>query len=169
MSKTDKRSLGALLLHGGDWHGIRVMGLGERLAVIGISAAVALSLNAAYFLCRSEVRRDPGRCDGDDDRRDRCGENRVEALQEPAAHAARPFVEGGVAGGREALADEDGLVVPEGIGLPADEQPAPLKLNGGDGVRPAELHVPAGVADCREDSVSTSFHAEDSTTRSNKP
>ena len=56
------------------------------------------------------------------------------------------------------------LVVPAGIGLPADEQPAPLKLNGGDGVRPAELHVPAGVADSREDSVSTSFHAEDSST-----
>lgn len=166
MSKTDKRSLGALLLHGGDWHGIRVMGLGERLAVIGVSAVTTLlCLYAArYFLCRGEMRSDPGRRDGDDNRRDGGCENRVEALQEPAAHAARPFVEGGVAGGREALADEDGLVVPEGIGLPADEQPAPLKLNGGDGVRPAELHVPAGVADCREDSVSTSFHAEDSST-----
>ena len=166
MSKTDKRSLGALLLHGGDWRGIRVMGLGERLAVIGVSAATALcvAVPASHFLCRGEMRRDPGRRDGDDNRRDGGRENRVEALQEPAPHAALPFIEGGVAGGREALADEDGLVVPEGIGLPADEQPAPLKLNGGDGFRPAELNVPVGVADCREDSVSTSFHAEDSST-----
>lgn len=184
MTDPNRKSLGALLLHGGDWHGIRVMGLGERLAVIGVSAAVAIPTalwlapkfaehafrHAAGDLpCRSEVRSDPGRHDGNDNRRYRRGENRVEALQEPPTNAARPLVEGGVAGGREALAGEDGLVVPEGIGLPADKQPAPLKLNGGDGVRPAELHVPAGVADCREDSVSTSFHAEDSSTRSNKP
>ena len=81
-----------------------------------------------------------------------------------ATETALPFVEGGVAGGREALADEDGLVVPEGIGLPADEQPAPLKLNGGDGVRPAELHVPAGVAYRLKEFVVTSLHAENDST-----
>ena len=57
MSKTDKRSLGALLLHGGDWRGIRVMGLGERLVVIGVSAVTTLlCLYAArYFLSRSDA------------------------------------------------------------------------------------------------------------------
>ena len=67
MSKTDKRSLGALLLHGGDWRGIRVMGLGERLAVIGISAANTLLILYAmgYFPGCGEMRRDPGRRDGD--------------------------------------------------------------------------------------------------------
>lgn len=67
MSKTDKRSLGALLLHGGDWHGIRVMGLGERLAVIGISCVTSLLClyAAGYFPSRREMSGDPGRRDED--------------------------------------------------------------------------------------------------------
>ncbi len=84
---TGRKSLGALLLHGGDWNGIRIMGLGERLAVIGVSAVTALCVAgpASHFLCRGEMRRDPGRRDGDGNRRDGGREDRVEALQEPSA------------------------------------------------------------------------------------
>lgn len=89
MTKTDKSSLGALLLHGGDWHGIRVMGLGERLAVIGVSCVTSLLClyAAGYFPSRREMSGDPGRRDGDDNRRDGGRENRVEALQEPSSGA----------------------------------------------------------------------------------
>lgn len=97
---TKRKSLGALLLHGGDWNGIRIMGLGERLAVIGVSAVTALCVAgpASYFLCRGEMRRDPGSRDGDGNRRDGGCENRVEALQEPSAEAPAPFAENILAG-----------------------------------------------------------------------
>lgn len=91
----DKRSLGALLLHGGDWHGIRVMGLGERLAVIGVSCVTSLLFlyAAGYFPSRREMSGDPGRRDGDDNRRDGGRENRVEALEKPSSGAPSAFIE----------------------------------------------------------------------------
>ena len=93
--KTDKRSLGALLLYGGDWHGIRVMGCGERLAVIGISCVTSLLClyAAGYFPSRREMSGDPGRRDGDCNRRDGGGENRVEALEKPSSGAPSAFIE----------------------------------------------------------------------------
>ena len=108
MTDPNRKSLGALLLHGGDWHGIRVMGLGERLAVIGVSAAVAIPTAlwlapkiaehafrhaAGYFPSRREMRSDPGRHDGNDNRRDGGRENRVEALEKPSSGAPSAFIE----------------------------------------------------------------------------
>lgn len=166
MSKTDKRSLGALLLHGGDWRGIRVMGLGERLVDIGVSAVASLLClyAAGYFPSRSEMRSDPGRHDGDDNRRGGGRENRVEALQEPAAHAALPPVERGVSGGSDAGADEDGLILPEGVRLPPLDQPALLQNPGGLGIGPAKLDIAGSGVDPFENSVVPYVHADNSTT-----
>ena len=45
------QSIGSLLLHGGERYGIRVMGLGERLVVIGISVAVSVATILIFRGC----------------------------------------------------------------------------------------------------------------------
>ena len=150
---TKRKSLGALLLHGGNWNGIRIMGLGERLAVIGVSAVTALCVAgpASHSLCRGEMRRDPGRRDGDDNRRDGGREDRVEMAYEPAADSVPAPLQLLPAGVGDARGHDDdvgpGLVVDD---LKRIDEAGALEVNEAQGVAPREPSLLPGPADAAE-------------------
>ena len=95
-------------------------------------------------------------------------ENGVEDLSGVTEHEspdpALPLVERRVSAGREAGADEDGLILPEGVRLPPLDQPAPLQNPGGLGIGPAELDIAGSGVDPFENSVMPSVHGDNSTT-----
>lgn len=174
MSERKCKSLGDALLRGGDWNGIRVMGCGERLAVVAVSVATSLWLapkiarhavrHAAGDLVRGgEVRRDPGR----DERGGEGHDKGVDTGEQPGPDAAGPAPEGaGFKRLAPRLRDDDGEqlgVVP--VDLLAEEAPSNEvhRLGGRRIVQGIVVHD-GGGQDAPENFAGRFVHAGDSTT-----
>ena len=95
---------------------------------------------------------------------DQRADNDPEQPFKPAGDATPALVHHGASLVSEAGADEDGLILSEGVRLPPHDQPAPLQLSGNDGIGPAELDIASRGIDHFENSVVPFVHADNSTT-----
>lgn len=125
-----QQSIWQLLLHGGEYDGVRVMGCGERLLVIGVATATTIWLapkvaehavrHAARNLeARGEPRRDP--------RRDECGYERgYERGSERVEMVKKPFSDAATVPGH-LLAAKGGDTNEPPFAVAVDTKPAPVE------------------------------------------